>query len=178
MTGNVKKRKIVILLLILLLIGILAALFLLMRTGGSRQGASGASGASGPRIYATGATAEAGGEFYVDVNVAENPGFAGIILEMSYDEETLIPIEVQSGSLTAEGLIDSRFGDGSLMMTWFDVEDITDDGGLFTVKFRAAGSAVSGSSSPLTLAYDQGNASNAVLQDVDFNLVSADIRIR
>ena len=170
-SAGVKSGKTVIL-LVLLLLGISLTLFLLMRSGKLQKTVS------GPRIYLTGAETTAGGEFYVDVNVAENPGFAGIVLEMNYDGDTMTPLEVQNGSLTDEGLIDSNFGNGSLKMTWFDVEDISGDGGLFVVKFRAAGTARSGITSPVTLAYNQGDVSNMMYQDVDFSLVSADVKIR
>lgn len=132
-----------------------------------------------PRIYVSDVSADAGGEVYVSVNVANNPGFAGIVLDFEYDESVLTPLEVLQGSLVDQGgLFASNLNDsGVIKTTWFDVTEIEENGELFAVKFRVS-AAGKGTESPITLSYSNGNISNLAYEDVDFTLGHANVTIR
>jgi hypothetical protein len=168
-----KKGKYVWLLLLFLLLALVPVFFMYAIGVPLPQGED-----TSPRIFVSDVSADAGGEVYVSVGLAYNPGFAGIVLDLAYDEKALQPLEVlQGGLVSGAGLFDSHFAGGVVKAAWFDAEDMAGDGEIFAVKFRALPGG-KGKASPITLSYDKGNIANILYEDVDFNVVSANVTIR
>ena len=165
-----KKKKILTITSAIVTIGI--AIFLLMnRTNLVDDGL--------PAIFVSETTASAGGEVSVNISVRNNPGLAGFILEVDYDEQMLTPIELVRGEVIQQGLFDSNLTakerTDSIKVVWFDVSDIDEDGELYSIKFKVAGDGTG--RTPITIASEGGNISNQELEFVDFKLIGTDIRI-
>lgn len=86
-------------------------------------------------------TAEPGSEITVPLKIADNPGIAGMGLVLSYDENVLTPVSVETTDLTSQGTCDDSIEtsvDNTFKIIWASSDNVTEDGAVFNVKFKVS----------------------------------------
>lgn len=154
---------------------LLAAIFIFSVLGPSAKGA--------PSGFAAGDISGAPGETVtVPVTVSDNPGIAAFRLSLLYDNTRLTPEAIEPAPALENGTFTSNImsgGDLSLFddvtTVWFDASDMTDDGVLFTVRFKIGADAVG--VIPLTLSYGEGDIANQRYEDVALGVTSGSVSV-
>lgn len=166
-----KKKRVKILIIPLVLIILLFLIFFIGKKSVNE---------TDPIFYASGEKGKIGGEIEVEVYVKNNPGLAGFVLNMVYDKEKLRPLEIQQGDIVAEGLFQSNLNaqadESNLTVTWFNVSDMTEDGKLYTVRFKVLSQEKT--RTPITIQYTDGNVANQRLEALEFKTKGTDITIK
>ena len=88
--------------------------------------------------------AQPGSEITVPIKVVDNCGIAGMGLILTYDQDVLTPVSVETTDLTSAGTCDDSIEtsiDNTFKIIWASSDNITDDGTVFNVKFRVSGYA-------------------------------------
>ena len=120
--------------------------------------------ASGAQILVSGAMGNPGDVVAITVSVANNPGIAAFSLYLDFDNNMLLPIDIQPSGALSTGTFTSNlhFITGSaineldtISAVWYRTSNIQTDGALYTVRFRIKAGAYG--AIPLTLGYTIGN---------------------
>lgn len=93
------------------------------------------------QIYAEPITSRAQGDVLCPVRIRGNPGLMGFKLTFLYDSEVLNAVSVQKGEVTQNGILNDSIGvssAGSFETIWSHSTNVTADGVLLTLVFRAA----------------------------------------
>ncbi len=77
----------------------------------------------------------ADGEFKVEVKVANNPGFAGYDLEFGFDAKSFSFVKCENGLLSPMTV--TEVSDGAVAVVGVENGDVTDNGTMFTLVFKA-----------------------------------------
>lgn len=131
------------------------------------------------KLAATGDTADiktssvtgcAGDTVNVPVSIPVNPGIAGAIFSVSYDEDALVLKQIEKGDVFSGGTFISDTEKN--IVQWYDVEknqNTTITGTLFTLTFQVKDSATAGSY-PVTVALKDNEPAN--ISDIDSEAVA------
>jgi hypothetical protein len=126
-------------------------------------------------------TGKAGDEIMVSVTLSNNPGVAGFTYALNFENTKLLPVEVSPGTVGAGGLFSSNLQSGGDPEDFESVEaalvgtsNFTDDGVLFSVKFRIKEGAAGGNTE-LALS---GKVTNQSLAVIDVEVTNATITIQ
>ncbi len=146
-------------------------------TGAETRTFLAAPGESGmPQVTVENFEGAAGDTVYIPVTIANNTGIAGFGLELSYDSAYLSPVAVERGDLIGEGDFSSNLDEGSkngagkVAVHWNNVDNITDNGELFTVEFLIKENVPMGEK----LSVEVGNLEDMVC-DEDLNNVNVSL---
>ena len=136
-----------------------------------------------PAIKVDSVTANQGEEVTIAVTVKDNPGFAAMMFELTYDSEKLTPLSVAGGTVTNNATIVSNIQQGGDTkqynpITFFVVNpsNFVGDGEVFLVTFRIDENAEPGSTE-LILSYEDEAIANQEYEDVNFNINQGSILI-
>lgn len=129
-------------------------------------------------IFCADLTVSAGETVSVPVQIANNTGFMGFSIKITYDSNALTPLSVAAGEVLSRGLLNDNIetaARGSFKVIWMDSQNTVADGALFTVTFKASENA-SGSES-ISLSYSQADTFDEDWNEVVFNCVSGSVSI-
>lgn len=138
--------------------------FSILLTTGAVSSLAAATG--GIKIYAEEIDAYSGQSFTVPIMISGNMGVSAIGINLTYDQEKLIPISAKKGSVLSSGMTDNSIGvskEPKFNILWYSTKNVTTDGVIFNVEFLAK-SGVSGKTI-VNLEIDEDNTF-----DADYNL--------
>lgn len=122
-----------------------------------------------------------GSEIEYGVSVQDNPGMAGFLIELSYDQ-SVFEIESSNGEVVATsgqaintGNIAAREENGKVRVLWSSARDVHGDGLLFTVTLRLKENASVGIY-PIDVSYDASNTMDEQTHPVSFSCVDGSIK--
>ena len=121
------------------------------------------------RIYSDDSVAEKGATVEIPVKIANNTGFMGFSVCITYNPDEFEPVSV-SGSSMLSGMLDNSIessSTNSFIVLYTGTSDITSDGELFTVCFKVK-AAIAGDKS-IVLSYNQEDTFDENWNDVIFN---------
>ena len=111
-------------------------------------------------------TAVEGERIEIPVYIMENEGIMGFRMIVDYPVELLHQVKVRVGSLTGDGMFDSRTTpDGHIEVLWCATSDVRGDGSLFVLEFTVR-EGVQNGSAELRLSYSQEDTFNEQWEDV------------
>lgn len=145
------------------IIAVLMVLSVLLATGAV---SSIAAATGGIKIYVEEIDAYSGQSFTVPIMISGNTGVSAIGINLTYDQEKLIPVSVKKGSVLTSGMTDNSIGvskEPKFNILWYSTKNVTTDGVIFNVEFLAK-SGVSGKTT-VNLEIDEDNTF-----DADYNL--------
>ena len=112
----------------------------------------------------------AGEEIQIPVCITRNMGIMGFRIEVEYPEELLRSPEVQRGSLTETGLLESGLSqEGRIHVLWCGTSDVQGDGSLFVLRFQVP-EGVRDTQGEVRLSYVQEDTFNELWEDVVLEL--------
>lgn len=130
-------------------------------------------------IYSNVESAVAGEEVTVPIMIRNNHGFAGFEIILGYNAEILTPVElIGSDDVLSGNSVNDSIGaidDSKVHAVWYDFENCTGNGELFSVKFRVNGDAVG--TTAIELSYNPINTVDEDLQPVEFNCENVELQI-
>lgn len=124
------------------------------------------------------ATVGAGATVTVTIDVQNNPGIIGAVLNLSYDNEGLTLIDVQGGrawstlSLTLPGYLEP-----GCSFVWDGVDEDDSNGSIITLTFQVSESAVNGFTYGIYVSYNSSNVVNGNFEPVWFDVVNGYITV-
>lgn len=109
----------------------------------------------------------------IPVCIEGNSGVMGYMITMTYDTEVLKPIEVISGAISENGMLEDNLeiADGKLLINWYGTENSNGNGELFAVKFNVI--ATSERESTVNIGYVKRNTFNENGQSLDLDCSNA-----
>ena len=123
-----------------------------------------------PVIVVSDAEGYAGQEVNVTVELKNNPGLAGAVLNLSYDTAILELTKAEDGGLLKDPVFGSDIDQIPYQLTWMDATggDVTEDGLLAILTFRIKSTASNGAKAKVEVTYKPANLVNADLETVPF----------
>lgn len=116
------------------------------------------------------------------VSVQDNPGMAGFLIELNYDQ-SIFEIESSNGEVMATsgpaintGNIAAREENGKVSVLWSSARNVYGDGLLFTVTMRRKENTPVGIY-PIYLSYDASNTMDEHTRPVSFSCVDGSIKL-
>ena len=114
-------------------------------------------------IYGTDTTVLQRKQFCYTVSMQDNPGIAGYMIKLSYDKTMLAP-DLDASDATAltpvvdagafGGTLSARITTTGMTVLWYNTQNVTADGPLFTLHFTVTEEAAAGEY-PITLSYEK-----------------------
>jgi|GEM_PF-1780173 len=101
--------------------------------------------------------AEAGGSVTLPVMISNNPGLAGLSLEIVYDRSAMTLTGVEQGPVLSGGIFAAN--QDQALICWGNAENVAADGRLFNLTFAVKEQSVNGSHA-VSLSLRDGNGSN------------------
>ena len=122
-------------------------------------------------------TGKPGGQVTVPVTVQNNPGIAGFRFWIAYDTDALTYVSAEKAEAMTGGTLTAAYQEETqkLVITWFDVKNVTDDGVLFNLVFEISDD-VEGEY-PLQIRYLPEDMVNATWQQVDCHITDGCVRL-
>ncbi len=133
--------------------------------------------AANNNVYSDTIACDKGDEIEIPVMINNNTGIMGFKIILTYDSNSLTPISVSKGEAIKNGMVNDTIGtgqSGSVSVVWSGTSEITNDGTLFTVKFKVSESA---KDSVVKISYSQDDTFNESWQDVTLNCSDITINI-
>ncbi len=140
-----------------------------------------AKAADAPTLYGDTVTVNAGNEISVTLKVKGNSGVMGFGLNIGFDKDVLTPIDdVKASSLLAGQFVNSveqtlAEGTESFKVIWAGTENMSENGELFTMKFKVADNATG--STQITTTVSQEDTFDADFNDVMFTCEPVEVSI-
>jgi len=132
---------------------------------------------SGTKIFCDEANAKAGETFELNINMKNNPGLAAWLVSLDWDESQFELIDVDHGKTFSKGLMfDNSKTSGNLSVTWFNTSNVSDDGVLFTAKFKVLDSVITGDYT-LKVSYSPENTINVDEEMIAIEVVDAIVHV-
>ena len=133
-----------------------------------------------PTITVGSVVAEKGDVVTIDIDVSGNPGFAAMVVGLSYDRNVLAPVSVSGGEVLGNAGVVSNIQQGGdlrqynpVSLTVINHSNFNGDGTVFQVKFEVIGELYEDVN--LKLSYDVGDICNQNFGYVDFEIVQGAI---
>lgn len=106
----------------------------------------------------------------VTIELQNNPGLVGAILNLSYDSTVLELVEVEDGQLLQDPVFGNDLETVPYLLTWMDAEsaDATESGLLVTLTFEIRSGVADGTTAVVEVTYDPDNIINTELENVPF----------
>ena len=137
----------------------------------------------GLAVTAKKVTAKAGSEVEIPISISKNPGIAGFKFKISYDKSVLIPISITKGSAFGNGTLNSNINQGGDLSNldevtayWSNPSNVSDDGEMFTVKFKVSDNATDGTY-PITLTYEDGDITNQTFDNINPKIINGAVTL-
>lgn len=120
-------------------------------------------------------TAAPGGKVEIPVHVTQNPGFAGALFELEYDDKALTLTEVARGKLLSNGSWNVSIEKHTVQ--WYDsTGNMADEGLLFTLKFAVAADAAVGDHG-VNMSIKAENLTDYDFQNVPFEITNGKVTV-
>lgn len=136
-----------------------------------------------PRLIVESVEAVTGDTITVNINIENNPGFAAMVLELSYDSNVLSPVSVSGGEVLGNiGILSNIQQGGDLKqynpvsLTVINPTDIKDNGNVFAVIFNVFGELEE--DVELNLSYKEADISNQNYEDVNCEIVQGFVKAK
>lgn len=130
-----------------------------------------------PKIYGDKIQCKSGDTVEFSVNISENPGIVGCLVSAVCEDDWLYFDEtVTQGNFTDLGTITSSYDIRMLNVAWFNNDDVTGDGTLYTFTVHVSPSAPSGDY-PIQIFVSQENTINGAYEEVEFEPVDGCISV-
>ncbi len=122
-------------------------------------------------IYTENRISNNNGYLEIPVYINNNHGIMGFGMNVSYDKDVLEAVSVTKGSVISKGNFNNDVGSvqGNIKVIWNHMEDIRDNGLLFTLRFRILDEN-NLISVPVTFSYSQADTYNEAWEDVPLNI--------
>lgn len=133
---------------------------------------------NGPRISVVSRYAAPDSTTTVELNISNNPGIAGAILTVSYDEKLTL-LEAQSGeAFSALDFTPSGTYASPCKFSWDSLDaSATDDGAILILSFKVAANADQNAKLPVKVTYNNGDIFDADMNDVNVDIDNGYIAI-
>ena len=129
-------------------------------------------GAEKPTIEVSSVEGGRGDEVSVTVTLKNNPGIEGVTLGFEYDDTVLQLVEIKENKDLFPGTWMKKTG-----VTWASSSgDNTNNGIFLTLVFKISDNAEKGKTN-VTVVYDEGDISNANMDDVNFDVVPGGVTV-
>jgi len=142
--------------------------------------------ASQAELVIVGGAGEIGDEVEVSVSISNNPGIAGMVINLDFDSTYLKPVagSVTAGAVLSAGEVVGNINEPGADMDDFDfilavlynADDATDDGVLFTVKFEIL-AAAEDDDADLSITFGDVEIINEDLEAVTLDTVNGEITL-
>lgn len=122
---------------------------------------------SAATVYSENASVNAGEQITVPVMIKDNTGLMGFSILLKYDSTMLEPVSVNGGDILSAGSLQDSIGysaAGEVTIVWTGSEDMTSDGKLFDIVFKAKETATG--VAIVNIAYSQNDTFNELYNDV------------
>ena len=131
-----------------------------------------------PQIYGDKIECKSGETVDYSVNISNNPGIAGCVVGVVCESDWFyFDDEATKGDFTDEGSItcsnDVRF----MNVAWYNTDDVSGDGILFTMKVHVSPSTPDGEY-PITIMYSKENTIDSKCNEVEFETVDGSITVK
>ena len=121
---------------------------------------------------------------YVDVPVtlSKNSGIAGFNFNINYDTSALTPVSITAGDILSDGTFTSNLLQDinlshleCVTAYWNNPSNITDNGTLFTIRFKVNENA--SGTLPITVTYNDGDICNQEFENVNADITNGAINV-
>lgn len=121
---------------------------------------------------------------YIDVPVtlSKNSGIAGFNFNINYDTSTLTPVSITAGDILSDGTFTSNLLQDinlshleCVTAYWNNPSNITDNGTLFTIRFKVNENA--SGILPITVTYNDGDICNQEFENVNADITNGAINV-
>ena len=121
---------------------------------------------------------------YIDVPVtlSKNSGIAGFNFNINYDTSALTPVSITAGDILSDGTFTSNLLQDSdlshleyVTAYWNNPSNITDNGTLFTIRFKVNENA--NGTLPITVTYNDGDICNQEFENVNADITNGAINV-
>lgn len=136
-----------------------------------------------PKLIVESVEALTGETITVNINIENNPGFAAMVLDLSYDNNVLSPVSVSGGEILGNVGILSNIQQGGdlkqynpISLTVINPTDIKGDGNVFSVTFNVFGELEE--DVELNLSYKEADISNQDYEDVNCEIVQGFVKAK
>lgn len=130
-----------------------------------------------PKIYGENISCKSGDTVTYHVYISGNPGIAGFLVSASCDNDWLyFDDDVTQGDFSAEGTITSSHDIRMNNALWFNADNVSGNGTLFSFTVHISPSAPDGEY-PITVAVSDKNTLNDTYQQVNFEVNSGSITV-
>ena len=131
-----------------------------------------------PQIYGDKIECKSGETVDYSVNISNNPGIAGCVVGVVCESDWFyFDDEATKGDFTDEGSItcsnDVRF----MNVAWYNTDDVSGDGILFTMKVHVSPSTPDGEY-PITIMYSKENTIDSKCNEVEFETADGSITVK
>lgn len=111
------------------------------------------------------------------VKIKDNPGIAGFLVSVYTDNDWLyFDEDIEQGDFSGLGTITASYEPQRVNILWFNPDNVTSDGTLFTLTVHVSPSAPSGDY-PIRIAVSEKNTMNEKRCSVDFDTEDGCIRV-
>ncbi len=127
-------------------------------------------------VYAEEQTAASGETVLIPVRIKNNPGLMGFKITVTYDAALLKSPTVNRGTVTKNGNFNDSIGvtpDGAFDVVWNDTQNVSGDGTLMILGFKA----VSEAETNISLSFSQPDTFNEAWEDVELNCKSIKLKV-
>lgn len=115
----------------------------------------------------------------IPVYIHRNPGIAAFTVTLDYDKAAMEPVAVTAGDLLSVGIFETNLSDenrSQLHLTWYDAENLTEDGLAFTITMQVADTASAGTYN-VGLSYETDDICDADKSSVSFAIEPAKVSV-
>jgi hypothetical protein len=138
-----------------------------------------------PAVIVGGVAGRPNDEVDVSVTIANNPGIAGFVFWLHFDNTKLTPVSLTQGAALNAGSITSNLSIpgvdlqslSAVSASWANPSNFTGSGVIYTVRFKIRDDAAAGSS-PVTITYAEGDVANQLLEDVDLAVTNGAVTVQ
>lgn len=130
---------------------------------------------SAAAVTASSASAKPGETVTVTVSMADNPGLASWLMDVSWDGDALQLEGIGQGSAFSSGIFLSNPGESSAKVTWCAATDSSSSGEMFTLTFKVKDGA--SGNYPVTVTCSEQNTVNVKEQKVPVKTVSGSVSV-
>ena len=136
-----------------------------------------------PILIVESVEAEKGDTITVNINIQNNPGFAAMVLELSYDNSILVPVTVEGCDVLNNIDVVSNIQQGGdlkqydpISLTVINATDIKGDGKVFAITFNVIDDFEN--DVEINLAYKKSDISNQNYEDVNCEIIQGCIKLK
>lgn len=136
-----------------------------------------------PKLIVDSVEAAKGDTVSININIQNNPGFAAMVLDLSYDNNVLSPVAVEGSEVLGDVGIVSNLQQGGdlkqfnpISLIVINPTDINGDGKVFAITFKVIDDLVE--DVELNLSYKESDVSNQNYEDINCEIVQGFVKVK